>query len=89
MKRFNFSAINLFCLLNHEHGVGSKYIISNSLQNMEEIKIWRGKESVEGLPFHFTNKNIVINRKNIFLEKITNVVNFCKIQQKMIFKKIC
>jgi len=56
---------------------------------MEELKIWRGKESVGGLPFYFTNKNIVINRKNIFLEKITNVVNFCKIQQKMIFKKIC
>jgi|GEM_PF-2272460 len=55
---------------------------------MEEIKIWRSKESVEGLPFHFTNKNIVINRKNIFLEKITNVVNFCIILQKMIFKKI-
>ena len=56
---------------------------------MEEIKIWRSKESVEGSPFHFTNKNIVINRKNIFLEKITNVVNFRIILQKMIFKKIC
>ena len=55
---------------------------------MEEIKIWRGKESVEGLPFHFTNKNIIIYRKNIFLEIITNVVNFCIILQKMIFKKI-
>ena len=55
---------------------------------MEEIKIWRGKESVEGLPFHFTNKNIIIYRNNIFLEIITNGVNFCIILQKMIFKKI-
>ena len=70
MKGFNFSAIKSFCLLNHEHGVGSKYIMSNSLQNMEDIKIWRGKESVEGLPFHFTNKNIVKTGRIFFWKKL-------------------
>ena len=70
MKGVNFSAIKSFCLLNHEHGVGSKYIMSNSLQNMEDIKIWRGKESVEGLPFHFTNKIIVKTGRIFFWKKL-------------------